>query len=181
MSTSDVPGRRSPRLQAYDYTQVGAYFVTLVTNNRDSLLGDVVEGEMKLSHIGKVVADTWLWLPTQYPFVELDAFVVMPNHLHGVIWLAGPLSGTGDSRIAPTKSGGRKPLGGLMGAFKTVSAKRVNTAIGTPGRPLWQRDYYDHVIRNERDLDRIREYIHNNPLQWDLDEENPFGPRRGGS
>ena len=68
-----------------------------------------------------------------------------------------------------------------MGAFKTVSAKRVNTAIGTPGRTLWQRDYHDHVIRNERDLDRIREYIHNNPLQWDLDEENPSRLRRGGS
>ena len=181
MIISDVPGRRSPRLQAYDYTQVGAYFVTLVTKDRVLLLGDVVKGEMMLSHIGKSVADAWLWLPTQYPYVELDAFVVMPNHLHGVIWLAGPLSGTGDSRIAPSNSGGRKPLGRLIGAFKTVSAKRVNAALGTPSRPLWQRGFHDHVIRNERDLERIREYIRNNPLQWEMDEENPSRLRRGGS
>ena len=159
----------------------GAYFVTLVTHDRASLFGEVDNGGVLLTHMGKLVAETWLWLPTQYPSVELNEFVVMPNHLHGVIWLTGPLSGTGDSRIAPTNFGGRKPLGRLIGAFKTVSAKRVNTALGTPGRSLWQRDYYDHVIRNERDLDRIREYIHNNPLQWELDEENPSRLRRGGS
>ena len=112
MGNSDIPLRRSPRLKAYDYTQVGAYFVTLVTHDRDLLLGDVVKGEVKLTHIGKVVADTWLWLPTQYPCVELDEFVVMPNHLHGVIWLAGPLSGTGDSRIAPTNFGGKSRWAG---------------------------------------------------------------------
>ena len=181
MSSSEIPIRRSPRLQAYDYSQPGAYFVTLVTHERVSLLGGVVDGEVKLSHNGNAVNDAWLWLPSQFPHVELDEFVVMPNHLHGVVWLAGPLSGTGVSRNAPTKPGPRKPLGQVIGAFKTVSTKQVNAALGTPGRPLWQRDFYDHVVRNEQDLHRIREYIRNNPLQWELDEENPSRLRRGGS
>ena len=181
MANSDVPLRRSLRFRDFDYSEPRAYFVTLVTYDCASLFGEVVNDGVLLSQLGKVVAETWLWLPKQYPHVDLDEFVVMPNHLHGIVWLAGPLSGTGDSRIAPTNAGGRKPLGRLIGAFKTVSGKRVNTALGTPGRPLWQRDFYDHVIRNERDLDRIREYIRNNPLQWEMDEENPSRPRRGGS
>ncbi len=86
MSNSDFPFRRSPRLQAYDYSQPGAYFVTLVTHDRVSLLGDVVDGEMKLSLIGNAVNDAWLWLPSQFPHVELDEFVVMPNHLHGELY-----------------------------------------------------------------------------------------------
>ena len=136
---------------------------------------------MVLSDAGKIVCDRWLWLPTQYPHVELDEFVVMPNHLHGVIWLTSPLAGTGDSRIAPTKVKDQKPLGQIVGAFKTVSAKQVNLAVGTPGRPLWQRNYHDHIIRSEPELNRIREYIRNNPLQWELDEENPSWLRRGDS
>ena len=136
---------------------------------------------MRLSEAGKVVVNAWLWLPTRYPHLELDEYVVMPNHLHGVIWLTGPLSGTGESRLAPTKRRGTKPLGQLVGAFKTMSAKLVNATLGTPGRSLWQRDFYDRVIRNQRELDRVREYIRNNPLQWELDEENPSNRPKSGS
>lgn len=178
---SDIPLRRSIRLVEYDYSRTGAYFVTLVTKDRTPLLGEVVDCRMLLSDAGKVVFDRWLWLPTQYQHVELDEFVVMPNHLHGIIWLSGPLAGTGESRLAPTDFGKRKPLGQLVGAFKTMSAKLVNVTLGTPARPLWQRNFYDRIIRNEPELNRIREYIRNNPLQWELDEENPTRLRRGDS
>ena len=181
MNASDVPLRRSIRLKDYDYSQAGAYFVTIVSKDRAALFGDVVNGAMVLSKAGTLVAETWQWLPTQYPYVGLDEFVVMPNHLHGVIWLTGPRAGTGDSRIASTKVKDQKPLGQLVGTFKTVSAKQVNLAVGTPGRPLWQRNYHDHIIRSEPELNRIREYIRNNPLQWELDEENPSRLRRGDS
>ena len=119
-----------------------------------------------------------LWLQKQYEFVELDAYVIMPNHLHGIIFIGEPDnvggSRTGGSRTAPTK---RKPLGGLIGAFKTTSTKRVNSIRQTPAAQLWQRNYYEHIIRNETDLNRIREYIHYNPARWAQDSENPLNSR----
>jgi putative transposase len=113
-----------------------------------------------------IVSATWQWLPEQYPYVELDTWVVMPNHFHGIVFLLDDRRG--GARPAPTK---RKPLGRLIGAFKTVSTKRINELRTTPGQPVWQRNYYEHVIRNEVDLEEIREYIQNNPLKW-LDDEN---------
>ena len=164
----EFPQRRSIRLRGHDYTQPGAYFVTIVTQGHRYVLGDIVTGKILLNDTGRIVSRAWEWLATQYAYVELDGFVVMPNHLHGIIVIAEHRAG--DSRIAPTK---RKPLGRLIGAFKTVSTKRVNLAQNTPKQPLWQRNYYEHIIRNEADLDRAREYIMNNPLRWETDGENP--------
>ncbi len=165
--------RRSIRLAGYDYSQSGAYFVTICTVHRACLLGEVLDGEMTLSTLGCVVDECWLWLQNQYEFVELDTYVIMPNHLHGVIFILDS-DYTGGSRTAPTK---RKPLGGLIGAFKTTSTKRVNSVRQTPGLQIWQRNYYEHIIRNEADLNRIREYIHYNPAQWAQDSENPSNAR----
>ena len=191
--------RRSLRLSQYDYTSAGAYFVTLCVHNRECTLGDVVNDQVILSVYGKIVVESWQWLAQQYPYVSLDVWVIMPNHLHGILIIeddvrkggsrAAPTRATGGSRTAPTGTpidpqvaraestrsiaSKRKPLGGLIGAFKTVSGKRINALRGTPGQPFWQRDYYEHVIRNERELHAIREYIVNNPLQWALDSENP--------
>ena len=176
-----MPSRHSIRLTDYDYSGQGAYFVTFVTKGRLLLFGEVDDGQVRLNDAGMEVAGTWLWLPERFPTAGLDEFVVMPNHLHGIIWLTEPFSGTGESRLAPTQRRGAKPLGQLVGAFKTVSAKLVNTTLGTPGRSLWQRNFYDRIIRNERELDRVREYIRNNPLQWELDEENPSNHRKGDS
>ncbi|HPO65480.1 MAG TPA: transposase [Bacteroidales bacterium] len=159
--------RRSIRLKGYDYSQSGAYFVTLCTQNRACLFGDIVGGEMRLNDTGKIVADSWRWLASQYDYVELDEWVVMPNHIHGIIIVHDC---RGDSRITPTEK--RKPIGRLIGAFKTVSTKHINIMRGTPGIPVWQRNYYEHIIRNDTSLNRIRAYIVNNPIQWELDMEN---------
>jgi REP element-mobilizing transposase RayT len=178
--------RRSIRLKGYDYTQAGVYFVTIVTQNRACLFGDIVAGEVRLNAFGQAVAETWLWLATQYGYVELDECVVMPNHLHGIIIITETDNGCptdgggvgGGSRTAPTVIAStapmvkRKPLGRLIGAFKTVSTKRINEYRGTPGVVVWQRNYYEHIIRDERSLNRIREYIAANPLRWHLDREN---------
>ena len=155
---SDMRGRRSIRLRGYDYSHTGAYFVTVVTRHRLCLFGDVADGEARLNHLGRLVEDAWQRLEARYPYVILDEYVVMPNHLHGVIVITDV---------------GHNPLGRLVGAFKMVSAKQVNLARGTVGRPLWQRNYFEHVIRGEVELDRIRAYIRNNPSGWETDSENP--------
>jgi REP element-mobilizing transposase RayT len=204
--------RRSIRLKDHDYTKAGAYFVTLCTHERACLFGAVAGGEMRLNEYGRKAADCWLWLAERYPYVRLDEWVVMPNHLHGIIVIMddhagggrggsdggrggsrtaptgprdiptgphdgpmGPPSGAGDLRIGSAK---RKPLGRLIGAFKTVSTKHVNDIRSTPGAKLWQRNYYEHIIRDDPSLHRIREYIANNPLRWTLDRENPAQLRK---
>jgi putative transposase len=155
--------RRSVRLKGYDYSQEGAYFVTICTHGREPSLGRVAAGEMILSNSGRVVSQSWLWLAEQYPFVELDEWVVMPNHVHGIVILR-----RSGSRTAPTK-----PLGRLVGAFKTVSAKQINRQRGTPGARFWQRNYYERVVRDEDELNRLRRYLLDNPVQWEGDEDNP--------
>jgi len=190
--------RRSIRLKRYDYTQPGAYFVTIVTQERECSLGEIVHNEMVVSPMGKIVLDTWDWLASQYTYVTLDEFCVMPNHFHGVIVIndAGICKGDidtdicrggtdtdmgrgdtgadvcrGGSRTAPTNTTKTKPLGRLIGAFKTVSTKRINEMRGTPGATVWQRNYYEHIIRNEDELGRIRTYIAANPASWQEDDE----------
>ncbi|ABK98893.1 transposase [Pelobacter propionicus] len=165
---SAIHHRRSIRLQGYDYTQAGAYFVTVCARNRECLFGGIVNGDMRLNDAGRIVADSWEWLAEQYDHVSLDEYVVMPNHAHGIIVITDDCRG--GSRTAPT--GIRKPIGRLVGAFKTVSTKGINELCETAGRKLWQRNYWEHIVRNEPELNRIREYIHNNPAQWELDSLN---------
>ena len=174
--------RRSIRLRGYDYTRPGAYFVTLCVQHRDHLFGEVVNGKMRLNESGRIAAECWEWLGTQYPYVELDEWVVMPNHLHGIIVVHAdnhvpcrdasrrvPTDGTTGPRTTPVKI---KPLGQLIGVFKTISTPRINELRDMPGISVWQHNYHEHIIRNAMDLNRIREYILNNPRKWDLDREN---------
>mgnify|MGYP000913469741 FL=1 len=156
--------RRSIRLKGYDYSQSGACFVTICTQNRVCLFGDIVDGEMRLNDAGKIVHGVWNDLPNHYPGMELDAFVVMPNHVHGIIVIVGA-----GLKLAPTKRG----LPEIIRGFKTFSSRRINELRGTPGIPVWQRNYYEHIVRNDESLYRIREYIINNPMQWEQDRENP--------
>jgi REP element-mobilizing transposase RayT len=162
--------RRSIRLPAYDYAQAGAYFVTIVCRDRALLL--------EAPRFREVVEETWLWLADQYESVHLDEFVVMPNHLHGIIVIEDKCRG--GSRAAPTQTPKRKPLGQLVGAFKTVSTKRINEIRGTLGVPVWQRNYYERVIRDDEELNRVRQYVVDNPAHWEEDRENPnnVGPVR---
>ena len=131
----EIHNRRSIRLKGYDYSQAGAYFMTICTQNRECLFGDIVNGEMRLNEAGKFIVDSWKWLAEQYDHVSLDAFVVMPNHLHGIIVITDDCRG--GSRTAPTVE--RKPICRLIGAFKTVSTKRINESRHTPGTKLWQQ------------------------------------------
>ena len=162
--------RRSIRLKGYDYSRAGAYFVTMCIYRRECLLGEVVNGEMVLNEYGRVVCEYWEWIPKQYPHVDLDEWTVMPNHMHGIIVMVDG-NGRGGSRTAPTTK--RKSLGRLVGAFKTVSTKCINQLRQIPDGPFWQRNYHEHIIRDERSLNNIRRYIRANPRMWINDVENP--------
>ena len=161
--------RRSIRLQGYDYSQAGAYFVTLCTQNRECLFGEIVNGEMRLNEAGRVVADEWINTAEIRDEIELDEWVVMPNHFHGILVIT---VGRGDRRVAPTGPQPRS-IGAVMAGFKSAATKRINELRQTPGMKLWQRNYWEHIVRNEPELNRIREYIHNNPAQWVLDKLYP--------
>ena len=173
MTRTPRPHRRSIRLKEYDYSQAGAYFVTLCALNRECLFGSITEGKMILNATGRMVADSWNWLEEQYNYVTLDESIVMPNHLHGIIVIEDRRrSSAGGSRTAPTMEK-PKPLGRLVGAFKTISAKKINQMRSTHGAQLWQRNYYEHVIRNDEEMNRVREYISYNPQKWELSKDNP--------
>jgi REP element-mobilizing transposase RayT len=161
--------RRSIRLKGFDYSSPGYYFVTICVRGGQCLLGDIVDGEMVYSEYGRIANESWLWLAENYDYISLDEWTIMPNHMHGIIIFADV--GRGGSRTAPT--GTRKPLGRLIGAFKTVSTKQINDLRDTSGAPFWQRNFWDHIIRNERALVAIRNYIINNPIHWEADRLYP--------
>ncbi|HEX3500395.1 MAG TPA: transposase [Stellaceae bacterium] len=152
-----VDVRRSLRLPGYDYGRPGSYFVTICNADRKCSLGKIVDEEMSLSATGEIARDLWQSLPERHEALSLDEFVVMPNHIHGIIEL------TEHCQKVPS----------VVGAYKSLSTKAINVANATPGGQFWQRSYHEHVIRDERARDRIREYIRNNPLKWHLDRENP--------
>ena len=172
--------RRSIRLHDYDYAQAGAYFVTIVAKNHACLFGELIGSAMRLNQFGVIVQSCWEDLPVHYPNVELDAFVVMPNHLHGIVVITDGTVGARHASPLPHASPLQLPhgtapgsLGTMIGSFKSAAAKRVNKSRDTPGAPVWQRNYYEHIIRDEKDLERIREYIDANSFNWTQDEENP--------
>jgi len=168
--------RHSIRLQGYDYTQPGAYFVTICTHGRAPLFGAVVDGEMRLNTYGRIVHDEWFKTAQLRPYVVLyeDEFVVMPNHIHGIIWIVDNVGAT--RRVAPTDNLPNGPvpgsIGAIVGQFKSAVTRRINQRRGAPGARVWQRNYYEHIIRTERALNAIRRYIIENPLRWHLDRYN---------
>jgi putative transposase len=208
--------RQSIRLRGYDYTQAGLYFVTICAQDRACLFADIEDEAIQLTAIGEIVAACWLAVPDHFPAAELDEFVVMPNHMHGILVLGGhpvdvssATSGVGTACRAPTGGGERfgRPVAGsvptIVRSFKAAVTKAVNDDPGRgtacralladrlgplpSGRipSLWQRNYYENVIRDERALDRIRTYVAANPSQWaedtlHPDHPNPFPlPRHG--
>jgi REP element-mobilizing transposase RayT len=201
MRAGQHPNRRSLRLKGYDYAQAGAYFVTICTQGRVCLFGEVVDGAMRLNEFGEMVRGCWLAIPDHFPHVALDAFVIMPNHVHGIVWIvdattdavgnvvgathasvrathASPLPSLPQPLLRP-RGPQRRSIGAVVGSFKSAAARCINAYRKTPGIPIWQRNYYEHVIRNEASLDGVRAYIVNNPLQWALDRENPENLKRG--
>jgi len=164
--------------------------VTIGTKNRECLFGEAVEGEMHLNEIGEMVQTVWEELPEYYSGIGIDVFQIMPNHVHGIIILNHEISGVGAGPcacpflgqprgVAPTMS-----LPDVVHRFKSLTTNRFRQIIKNyncplfPGQKFWQRNFYEHIVRNNKELNQIREYIQNNPLKWHLDQENPL--RTGG-
>ena len=172
------PSRRSRRLSGWDYAQPSAYFVTVCTHGRQHLFGSVTDDEMALSDFGLIAQEEWLASERIRREVELDVFIIMPNHMHAVVWILPP---AGDPYgLAPTSpkadkaadGPAAKSLGALMAGYKSAVTRRINQLRDIPNGAVWQRNYYDHVVRSERALEAIREYIAANPVRWELDRYN---------
>ena len=228
MSVERVPlrvphSRRSIKLRGFDYSREGVYFVTVCVQMGNHMFGDVVEGKVRLNAAGQAATKCWLEIPTHFPRVRRDAFIVMPNHLHGIVAIhddgatlrddgdtisvgaqhaaplplrrhaslnpdvihdagdtlrvgaqhAAPLPLRPHASVGPHGSGGaasirvsRGSLGAIVRCFKSATTKRINELRQTPGDSVWQRNYYDRIIRNDRELDRARRYIMSNPARW---------------
>ena len=159
------PRKQTPRLSGWNYSTPGAYFVTICTYGKEYLLGEIIDSTMHLSVAGEIVRYCWNDLPQHYINVCLDAFVVMPNHIHGIL----VLKGTTEYKMKSKCHG----LSEIVRGFKTYSSKRINAERAVKGVKFWQRGFYDHIIRNDVDLSAIREYIVHNPSGWSKDEEHP--------
>jgi putative transposase len=198
--------RKSIRLKGYDYSQAGAYFVTVVCQNRAPLFGEIIDGEMVLNDAGKMVVTEWEAIVGRFPNVELGIYVVMPNHFHAIVMIrdatsvgAGlvpapvtseeniPFNGMnpGEDRAAikAAPTGNLPTLGQILGAFKSITTHAYIHGVDEKGWPqfdkrLWQRNYYERIIRNDREMDAIWRYIEANPATWATDEENPQPARK---
>ena len=167
--------RRSIRLKEYDYTQAGAYFITICSHQRGHVFGEIIDGEMKLNPWGEIARAEWFKTTVLRPYVELheDEFVVMPNHAHGIMWLNDDVGAR--HRRAPTEKIGKPVVGSIptiVRAYKSAVTHAINGLESSRGCVVWQRNYYEHVIRNERELSAIARYIYYNPFYWQLDRDN---------
>jgi REP element-mobilizing transposase RayT len=172
----DNPIRKSIRLPGHDYASPGVYFITVCTHQRACLFGAIAGDIMHLNAPGALAQTAWLDTPRHFPNVDVDTLMVMPNHLHAILILHHMV---GAKHASPLPVGGkakgtsRGSLPAVVQAFKSAAARRINADRGTPGAAVWQRGYFEHIIRTPDDLDRLRRYIESNPLRWALDRENP--------
>lgn len=173
------PDRHSMRLQGYDYSLPGAYFVTLCTHNQKSLFGTISASIMQLNDFGRIIEYTWRDLPSHIKNIALGEYVIMPNHFHGIIQILGkkfitetPVGASLEPALQHTGLEGnhRETLSEIVRQLKTFSARRINEKRNTPGEPVWQRNYWDHVIRDEEEYHNIILYIKTNPAQWERDK-----------
>jgi REP element-mobilizing transposase RayT len=159
------PVRKPIRLRDFEYSTTGAYSITICAHNRLCRFSKIIEGESVLTEDGKIVNQSWLDIPKFNMQIQIDEFIVMPNHLHGILW------------IEDEEREGRRPsptdIPSVIRKFKSFTANQINRLNNSRGEPVWQRNYHDHIIRSEKSLNALREYIVNNPLQWHLDTENP--------
>ncbi|MFH2108589.1 MAG: transposase [Chrysiogenia bacterium] len=162
--------RKYMRLHGWDYSSPGCYFITICVKNKECFLADIVYGKIVPNEYGEMVESRWLWLSNQYPYVKLDAFIVMPNHVHGLLRIIPNSVVTGRDLSLPMP-GKTKSLFDIIGAFKTTSSKDIHLA-GFPNF-FWQRSFYEKIIRSETETNKIRQYINDNPANWDKDDENP--------
>ncbi len=175
----------SIRLPGHDYSQEGAYFITICTHNRQCLFGNIVDGEIMLNKFGELVKTEWQKTGIIRPNIVIDAFVIMPNHLHGILIINDDYCRDTLQRVStigrktnennqieqfgkPTKNS----IPTIVRLFKSITTKQINQIRQTPGIPVWQRNYYEHIIRDTDDLSRIRHYIADNPKNWNNDKYN---------
>ncbi len=169
--------RKSLRLKNYDYSTEGAYFITLVIKNREPLLGTIINGEMQCSEEGSVISSLWEKIPEYYPNVVLDYYVVMPDHFHGILMISNVVAGSSRhdmNEYSESKKGQGDPaptIGSIIGYYKFQTTKSINRIRNSEYKKYWQRNYYDRIIRNEKELLGIREYIVNNPLRWAIEKD----------
>ncbi|MCK4745353.1 transposase [Candidatus Parcubacteria bacterium] len=172
---SKIHNRQSMRLKNYDYSSNGYYFATICVKNKIEYFGEIINGKMVLNEIGKIAKKQLLWLAEQYDYLKLEEWIIMPNHLHGILIIENDINIVGAGRDLPLRQPRCerkiKPLSELIGAFKTTSSKLIHRHGLSEFQ--WQRNYYDHIIRDKKSLGKIREYIRNNPLKWELDRNNP--------
>lgn len=181
--------RRSIRLKGYDYSSAGAYFITICTYQRECLFGKIMDGAMHLSPYGKIVQEEWIQSSTIRQEIELDGWVIMPDHMHGIVvitnhnadarahgrvppppqqyeFLPPPMPPKPPHCIPPRKP---QSISSFVAGFKSAATKRINILRDTPGTPVWQRNYHERIIRDESALNNIRRYIRMNPINWELD------------
>lgn len=184
----EIHHRRSIRLKEFDYSNAGAYYITLCSFERNNIFGTIENGQILLNECGEIIKTEWLKTPEMRSEIELDEYVIMPNHFHGIIWIdrRGTMhralteralseyeENTGTKHRAPTVEQFGKPTSNtiptIIRGFKSSVTKQFNILRNNPGIPVWQHNYYEHVIRDDRDLLNIRQYIRNNHRNWDED------------
>ncbi|MEM6256483.1 MAG: transposase [Cyanobacteria bacterium P01_D01_bin.156] len=181
----DKHHRRSIRLKGYDYSSPGGYFLTLCTHERKCLFGEIQNGRMILSDWGAIVAEEWKKSAQIRQEIELDVWVVMPNHFHGIVFITD-VGVSGDSSQHPHRTDKKgimplmkpKSISSLMAGFKSATTKRINQLRNASVTPVWQRNYHDRIIRDEAALQTIRQYVRNNPQQWQIDQMHPENPSK---
>lgn len=156
--------RKLNRLRNFDYSSQRFYFITICTHNKETWFGEIDDNKMLLNKYGKFIKNRWLWLKENFRYVVLDEFIIMPNHLHGLIFMKK------DNMDSQKNEGRTKTLSGIIGAFKTTSSKILHEN-GLP-EFRWQKSFYDHIVRDVRYIKNIRNYIRNNPASWNTDIEN---------
>ena len=168
------PRRKATRLDYADYSSPGYYYITICTHDKVCMFGRVVDGDMHLNELGEIANAVWHEIPVHYPMVKPDAWVVMPNHVHGIIRV-GVAHARPEMQARPAIRARGKPasLGRIVGSYKSEVTKRIHRRGHLRGQPVWQRNYYDHLVRDEDDLAHARHYIKQNPARWLKDPDNP--------
>lgn len=177
--------RRSIRLKGYDYSQPGWYYITLCTHNREHLFGSIKDAKIVLNGVGQIIQNEWLKTGTIRENISIGEFVIMPNHLHGIIQIMAegayrntpqpntPQPNTPQRDTSQQFKSPSQTIGAIIRGFKSTTTKKINQMQNTPGAKLWQRNYYEHIVRDEKDLKRIQQYIIENPLKWQDDRYFP--------
>jgi putative transposase len=169
---------RTVRIQGFDYSQPGAYFITICTWQKDLIFGNIAKGTIHLSKVGEFAGKELEKLSLTFSEIHLDTFVVMPNHVHILITISENDTATSSVKASKTEAFGHPVTGSIptiVRAYKAAVTRRAALLRDSPVSQVWQRNYYEHVVRTEREKERIYAYIVSNPIQWDFDDENPTG------